>query len=81
MTANGARFPHFDEEAAREDEIEIAVQVNGKMRAKVLAAPGATDQELEARAREDEKVAEFTAGKETVKVIVVPDRLVNIVVR
>ena len=81
MIANGARFPVFSEELAKADELEIPVQVNGKLRSRVLAAPGTANDELERLALADEKTREFTDGKEIVKVIVVPNRLVNIVVK
>jgi len=81
MLANGARFPEYIEAIARADEIEIAVQVNGKLRSRVFASPDAAKEELEALALADEKIGEHTAGKEVVKVVVVPGRLVNVVVR
>lgn len=81
MLVSGARFPESNEELAREDEIEIAVQVNGKLRGRVFASPEAGNETLEQLAFADEKVREYTDGKETVKVVVVPRRLVNIVVR
>jgi leucyl-tRNA synthetase len=81
IIANGARFPEYSEELAKADEIEIPVQVNGKLRSRVMAAPGTANEELEAMARADEKIHEHIDGKEIVKVIVVPNRLVNIVVK
>ena len=75
------RFPIADEEIAKADEIEIAVQVNGKLRSRVIASSEASKDELEKLARSDEKIKEYTDGKEIVKVIVVPNRLVNIVVK
>ena len=81
MLANGARFPEYSEELAKADEIEIAVQVNGKLRSRVMASPETPNDELEKMAFADEKVREYTDGKEIVKVIVVPKRLVNIVVK
>ncbi|HJS50405.1 MAG TPA: leucine--tRNA ligase, partial [Pyrinomonadaceae bacterium] len=81
MLANNARFPKYYEELARADEIEIAVQVNGKLRSRIFADPQASDAELEAMAIADSKITEHTGGKEIIKVIVVPQRLVNIVVR
>jgi leucyl-tRNA synthetase len=81
IVANGARFPEYNEELAKADEIEIPVQVNGKLRSRVMAAPGTPNEELEAMARADEKIHEQIDGKEIVKVIVVPNRLVNIVVK
>jgi leucyl-tRNA synthetase len=81
ITATDARFPTYDAELARADEIEIAVQVNGKLRSRVFATPDSDNATLEALALSDEKVKEHITGKEIVKVVVVPKRLVNIVVR
>jgi leucyl-tRNA synthetase len=81
MLRNNARFPKYQEELARADEIEIAVQVNGKLRSRIFAAPHASNSELEAMALADAKVQEHINGKQIAKVIVVPQRLVNIVVR
>ena len=81
MLANGARFPEYNAELARADEIEIPVQVNGKLRSRVMASPDTPNDELERMAFADEKVREFTDGKEIVKVVVVPKRLVNIVIK
>lgn len=81
ILANGARFPEYREELARADEIEIPVQINGKLRSRVLASPDATNEDLEKMALADAKVIENTDGKQIVKIIVVPKRLVNIVVR
>jgi leucyl-tRNA synthetase len=74
-------FPEYREELAKADEIEIPVQVNGKLRSRLFASPDAPDDRLKEMALADEKVREYTDGKEIVKVIVVPKRLVNIVVR
>jgi len=81
MLANGARFPEFSEELAKAEEIEIPVQVNGKLRSRVTASPEATNDELQEMALADEKVQEWTNGKDIVKIVVVPKRLVNIVVK
>jgi leucyl-tRNA synthetase len=81
IIANRAAFPEYDAEMAKSDEIEIAVQVNGKLRSRIFASPDAENSELEAMAMSDEKVIEHTHGKEVVRVVVVPRRLVNIVVR
>ena len=81
MLATGARFPEYSEELAKADEIEIPVQINGKLRHRLLASPDATNEELEQMALSDEKVREYTRGKEIVKIVVVPKRLVNIVVK
>ena len=81
MLANEARFPEFTEELTVAEEIEIPVQINGKLRSRVLAAPDAANDELEKAALADEKIVEQTHGKQIVKIIVVPQRLVNIVVK
>ncbi|MGH9341495.1 MAG: leucine--tRNA ligase [Acidobacteriota bacterium] len=75
-----APWPRYDPELAREETIEIIVQVNGKVRSRFSAAPGISKEEMEKRALEDEKVKEFPAGKAIRKVIVIPRKLVNIVV-
>jgi leucyl-tRNA synthetase len=74
-------WPAYNPELAREDEAEIVVQVNGKVRSHIAAPFRAGAQELERRALADEKVRAAIAGKTIVKVITVPDKLVNIVVK
>jgi leucyl-tRNA synthetase len=74
-------WPAFDAEAAREDEVELAVQVNGKVRGRVSVPLGAGADELEAAARADARIADQLAGKTIVKVVVVPGRMVNFVVK
>lgn len=81
ILAHAARFPEYREDLAKADEIEIPVQVNGKLRSRVFASPEATNEQLQEMALADEKVREYTDSKEVVKVIVVPRRLVNIVVK
>jgi leucyl-tRNA synthetase len=78
---SGARFPVADESLAKADEIEIPIQVNGKLRSRVIASPETSKEDLEAMALANEKVKEFTDGKQIVKIVVVPNRLVNIVVK
>jgi leucyl-tRNA synthetase len=74
-------WPEFDVELAKEDEAEVVVQVNGKLRARIYVAFGTPRQELEAQALADNKVQPFLEGKQVVKVITVPDKLVNLVVK
>ena len=74
-------WPSFDAELAKEDEAEIVVQVNGKLRGRIFAPFGTPKAELESQALADDKVKGFLDGKQVVKVIVVPDKLVNIVVK
>jgi leucyl-tRNA synthetase len=81
ILGSGARFPQPDPELAKRELLEVPVQVNGKLRSRLVAAPEATEDELRASALDDEKVRAFIEGREIVKVIVVPRRLVNIVVR
>ncbi len=81
ILANGARFPAYQEELAKADEIEIPVQINGKLRSRVLASPETPNDELERMALTDEKIREYTEGKEIIKVVVVAKRLVNIVIK
>ncbi|MNH32667.1 Leucine--tRNA ligase [compost metagenome] len=64
-----------------DDEVEIAVQVAGKVRAKIIVAKDASKEEIEKVALTDSKVQEHMAGKDLVKVIVIPGKLVNIVVK
>ena len=78
---SGVRFPIADEKFLQADEIEIPVQINGKLRARVNAAPDISQADLQALALANAKVLEYTDGREIVKIIVVPKRLVNIVVK
>jgi len=74
-------WPSYDPDLAREEEIEVVVQVNGRLRSRIMVPAGTDGERLRERALKNERVQQFTAGKQIVKVIVVPDRLVNIVVR
>ncbi len=74
-------WPAFDPELAKEDEAEIVVQVNGKLRARFHAPFGTPKEELEARAQADERVRAFLEGKQVVRIVSVADKLVNIVVK
>ncbi|MBN4080465.1 leucine--tRNA ligase [Beggiatoa alba] len=74
-------WPQYDANALIQDEIQMIVQVNGKLRAKIRVPTGVSEQELEQRAVADDNVQRFIEGKKVVKVIVVPKRLVNIVVK
>jgi len=74
-------WPAFDEAMLREDTIEIPVQINGKLRAVIQVPADADRAALEQSARAQPKIAESLAGKTVQKVIVVPNRMVNFVVR
>lgn len=75
------RWPIADPELARREELEIPIQVNGKLRSRVIAAPSVSEDELRASALADERVRALIDGREVVKVIVVPERLVNVVIK
>ncbi|MEG0854911.1 MAG: leucine--tRNA ligase [Terrisporobacter sp.] len=74
-------WPKFDESALHQDEVEVIVQVNGKLRAKVAMDSNISREDMEKAAMEDEKVKAAIEGKNVVKVIAVPKKLVNIVVK
>ncbi len=76
-----APWPQCDPALAREDEIEIPVQINGKLVTLVTVAAGSENKTMEAAALADEKVRARTAGKTVAKIIVVPGRAVNLVVK
>ncbi len=74
-------WPSVDETALVQDEVQIIVQVNGKLRAKLMLSIDMDKAQVESQALTDENVVKFTEGKSVVKVIVVPNKLVNIVVK
>ena len=76
---HSAVWPTYNEEAAKEDEITIVVQLNGKVRAKLQVAADVDDQSLQQLALADEKIVKALDGKQPRKIIVVQKKLVNIV--
>ena len=76
---DGARWPEFDPEKAREEHARLAVQVNGKLRGEVSAPAGAGRDDVVPLAREAENVARYLQGKSVRRVVHVPGRLVNFV--
>ena len=76
-----APWPEYDRALAKEEEIELPVQVNGKLRSRIVVPADAADDLVRERALADEKIVTLIAGKQIVKVIVVTGKLVNIVVR
>jgi leucyl-tRNA synthetase len=76
-----APWPKYDPVLAKEDEIEIPVQVNGKLRSVVVVPAGSSEEIIRDAALSDAKIKAAIAGKQIVKKIVVPGKLVNIVVR
>ena len=74
-------WPSYDESALVLDTVEIVVQINGKVKMKAMVESGLSREALEEKMMADEKVRELTAGKDVIKVVAVPGKLVNIVVR
>ncbi len=74
-----AAWPEADPELARDDQVEVVVQVNGKLRARLAVPRGTGRDELERLAKDDPKAAPHLEAKTIRKVVVVPDKLVNIV--
>jgi leucyl-tRNA synthetase len=81
LLRTAAVWPVPDPELGRKEELEIPVQVNGKLRARIIVAPDISEADLRKIALEDDKVRSFIDGHEIVKVVVVPQRLVNVVVK
>ena len=75
------RWPEYDEGALVRDSVEIVVQINGKVKEKLVVAADADRQELEKIALENDRIKHLLDGKTVVKVVAVPGRLINIVVR
>lgn len=75
-----AAWPEHEEKYLQEKSVEIVVQVNGKLRAKLSVPSDSEQKDVEALVMEDKKIAEYTQGKTIRKVIFVPNRLMNIVV-
>jgi leucyl-tRNA synthetase len=76
-----ASWPVYREELTKDDQTEIVIQVNGKIRSRMTVAAGTAREALQETAMKDERIAELIFGKEVVKVIAVPDKLVNVVVK
>jgi leucyl-tRNA synthetase len=74
-------WPKWEESALVKDEVEIALQVLGKVRDRVMVASNISNEELEKIALGSERIQEFCQGKQVVKVIIVPGKLVNVVVK
>ncbi len=69
-----------DESALDVDEVEMVIQVNGKLRGKIMVAKSLTKDEIEAMAKENVNVQKFIEGQAIKKMVVVPNKLINIVV-
>lgn len=80
-SVHAQQWPVYEEAALVVDEIELAVQVNGKVRDKIIVATSATKEEIEEQAFASDRVKEFTDGKTVAKVIIIPGKICNIVVK
>ena len=78
---NAAKWPEFDEEKCKDREIEIVIQLSGKIKAKLMIAADASKEEVLAAAKKQEKVSAELEGKQIIKEIYVPGKLVNIVAK
>jgi leucyl-tRNA synthetase len=76
-----AQWPKYDAALAKEDEVELAVQINGKVRSRIVVPADSSEEHVEKVALADEKVKAAIAGKQIVQRRVIPGRLVNIVVK
>ena len=74
-------WPKFREDLAKEEQFEVIIQINGRVRGKILVDDSIGEEELVERAIHDPRIAQLLAGKKIVKTIVVPRKLVNIVVQ
>jgi leucyl-tRNA synthetase len=79
-SVHGLPWPSYDEEIARSEEITVVIQVNGKLRDRIIVPADIGEEEMKAIALSSQKAAKFYEGKEIKKVITVPGKLVNIVV-
>lgn len=74
-------WPTYDEEKLVDEEVNIAISVNGKLRNTIKVALNTEEEVLKDLALKDEKVAKYLEGKEIVKIIIVPNKIINIVVK
>jgi leucyl-tRNA synthetase len=74
-------WPIYDEEAAKAEEVTIVIQINGKVRERVVVPAGSDTDSIKAAVFGEPRVQAYTDGKTIIKTVVVPDKLVNIVVK
>ena len=74
-------WPTYDEEKLVDEEVNIAISVNGKLRNTIRVALNTEEEVLKDLALKDEKVSKYLVGKEIVKTIIVPNKIINIVVK
>lgn len=75
------KWPQFDESALIKDTVEMVIQINGKVREKIEAPANSSNDEIEKIVKENEKALKLIEGKEIAKIIVIPNKLINIVVK
>jgi len=75
------KWPQFNKEAAKKDEITVVIQINGKVRDKINVSADITEEKLKEKVFIQKKVKKYIEGKEIIKTIVIPKKLVNIVVK
>ncbi|MBS3995161.1 MAG: class I tRNA ligase family protein, partial [Alkaliphilus sp.] len=74
-------WPQWDEEKTKDEEIEIVIQINGKIKDKIIIPTGSSQEFVREKFLKDQKITELLSGKQIVKEIYVPERIYNIVVR
>ena len=80
-SVHSQKWPTYDEEAARAEEVTIVIQVNGKVRERIVVPVGSDEKYIKTHALAEPRVQAYVGGKTIVKTVVVPDKLVNIVVK
>ncbi|HEV3481658.1 MAG TPA: class I tRNA ligase family protein, partial [Candidatus Acidoferrales bacterium] len=80
-TISQEKWPPYSEDLTREERVEVIIQINGRLRGKILVDESLAEDEVRERALGDARIAPLIAGKKIVKVVVVPKKLVNIVLQ
>ena len=75
------KWPAYREDLTREEQIEVIIQINGRLRGKILVDDGMSGEETVERALKDLRIAQLLVGKQVAKTVVVPKKLVNIVLK
>ena len=78
---NKNKWPKYDPASLEMDEVNVVVQVNGKLRDKIDVPRGIEQSELKDKVLAEPKIAKYLEGKQIIKVIIVPEKLVNIVIK